>query len=133
MFLYLMPKLTVTAKASIMKVSRSTRLAALASVAVLILAGSGTAWRMQGAPAQAQTIPALPEIEVASVRQQPIAEQRSFSGRIEAVEQVEIRPLVSGTIVGVYFRDGDLVRKDQPLFTIVRVRSRLRSIAPRAS
>jgi len=101
-----------------MKISRSTRLAALAGAATLVLAGSGTAWRMQASPVHAQTAPALPEIEVASVRQQPIAEQRSFSGRIEAVEQVEVRPLVSGTIVGVHFRDGDLVRKDQPLFTI---------------
>jgi multidrug efflux system membrane fusion protein len=101
-----------------MMTSRSFRRAALAGVAILALGGSGAVWRMQASPAQAQTEPAIPEIEVAAVRQQPIAEQRAFSGRIEAVEQVEVRPLVSGTIIAVHFRDGDLVRKGQPLFTI---------------
>ncbi len=62
--------------------------------------------------------PSAPAIEVASVQQEPVVEQRSFSGRIEAVAQVEIRPLVSGTIVAVHFHDGDLVRKGDPLFTI---------------
>ena len=102
-----------------MKVSLPYRLSALAGAA-LLLAGGGVAWRGQATHARAQTqaAPSIPEIEAMVVKAQPVADQRAFSGRIEAVEQVEVRPLVSGTIVAVHFRDGDLVRKGQPLFTI---------------
>ena len=100
-------------------ITRKHRIAALAGAA-LLLTGSGIAWRVQGIAARAQTEVAavIPEVEVVAVKGQPVAEQRAFSGRIEAVEQVEVRPLVSGTITEVYFRDADLVKKGQPLFTI---------------
>ena len=104
-----------------MKVSLPYRLSALAGAA-LLLAGGGVAWRGQATHARAQTqaAPSIPEIEAMVVKAQPVADQRAFSGRIEAVEQVEVRPLVSGTIVAVHFRDGDLVRK-----TLVRHQSSL--------
>jgi multidrug efflux system membrane fusion protein len=65
---------------------------------------------------------ALPtvEVDVAAVISQTITDYQSYSGRIEAVHNVEIRPLVSGTIVAVHFRDGATVRKGDPLFTIDR-------------
>ncbi len=37
---------------------------------------------------------------------------------MEAVDHVDIRPLMPGTIVAVHFRDGQLVKKGDPLFTI---------------
>lgn len=100
-------------------ITRRHRIAALAG-ATILLGGGVALWQMQGAGARAQApvSGALAEVEVTSVMTQPISEQRTFSGRIEAVEQVEVRPLVSGTIVQVHFTDGDLVRKGQPLFTI---------------
>jgi multidrug efflux system membrane fusion protein len=96
---------------------RRYRWAALAGVALLATA-SGAAWRLQGSEAKASPEPLVPEIEVASVVERPLAEQRAFSGRIEAVQQVEVRPLVSGAIVAVHFQDGELVRTGQPLFTV---------------
>ncbi|MDR5758987.1 biotin/lipoyl-binding protein [Caballeronia sp. LZ035] len=36
----------------------------------------------------------------------------------EAVDKVEVRPLVTGTIVAVYFKDGALVKKGDRLFSI---------------
>jgi membrane fusion protein, multidrug efflux system len=98
-----------------MVLSRKYRWATL-PVAALLLTGTGAAaWRP---PAPAAQTAAPPGIEVATVTQQPVAAERTFSGRIEAVEQVDVRPLVSGTIVEIHFRDGDIVRKGQPLFTI---------------
>jgi multidrug efflux system membrane fusion protein len=116
---YLLVEAKFHRKASIMSITRAHRLAALAG-AVFLVAGGGVQWHVQTmlAQAQAQIAPAIPEIEVVPVKEQPVVDQRAFSGRIEAVEQVEVRPLVSGTITEVHFRDGDLVRTGQPLFTI---------------
>ncbi|WP_417924764.1 efflux RND transporter periplasmic adaptor subunit [Collimonas arenae] len=41
-----------------------------------------------------------------------------FSGRVEAIDRVEIRPRVSGTIDAVHFQEGQLVKKGDLLFTI---------------
>lgn len=99
-------------------ITRTHRIAALAGGA-LLLTVAGAAWYGVKAPARAQAAgAALPEVELVTVGERPVAEQRAFSGRIAAVSQVDIRPLVSGTITAVHFSDGDLVRKGQPLFTI---------------
>nr|WKF56728.1 Efflux pump periplasmic linker BepF [Paraburkholderia busanensis] len=67
---------------------------------------------------KAQEPAALTEVDAAPVLAQKLSEWQSYSGRLEAVGNVEIRPLVSGTIVAVDFRDGALVRKGDLLFTI---------------
>src|SRR5690606_39707947 len=41
-----------------------------------------------------------------------------YSGRLEAVGQVEIRPRVAGTLLGVHFHDGQQVREGDLLYTI---------------
>ncbi|HRP98248.1 MAG TPA: efflux RND transporter periplasmic adaptor subunit [Rhodocyclaceae bacterium] len=60
----------------------------------------------------------LTGVDVATVVSRGIIDWRSYSGRLEAVDHVEIRPEVSGTIVSVHFRDGSRVEKDELLFTI---------------
>jgi RND family efflux transporter, MFP subunit len=57
-------------------------------------------------------------VDVAAVQALPVRDVREFSGRLEAVDQVAIRPQVSGTIVSVHFADGALVKKGDRLFTI---------------
>jgi RND family efflux transporter MFP subunit len=47
-----------------------------------------------------------------------VAEWDEYSGRFEASQSVEVRPRVSGAIVGVHFQDGAVVRQGQLLFTI---------------
>lgn len=61
--------------------------------------------------------PAVP-VSVAAVVQRDITKWSEFSGRLRAVEDVQIRPRVSGTIDAVLFREGDVIAKDAPLFTI---------------
>ena len=57
-------------------------------------------------------------VTVAPVISRDVIEWDEFSGRVEAVEFVEIRPRVAGTIVGVHFKEGQFVKAGAPLFTI---------------
>ena len=62
--------------------------------------------------------PPPPAVTVAPVLQRDIAESDEFSGRLEAVDHVEIRPRVSGYIKRVGFAEGREVRKGEVLFEI---------------
>ncbi|MGH7515911.1 MAG: efflux RND transporter periplasmic adaptor subunit [Gemmatimonadales bacterium] len=57
-------------------------------------------------------------VTVADVKEQEINEWDEFTGRIEAVDAVEIRPRVSGFIERVAFAEGKEVRKGDLLFVI---------------
>ncbi|MBV8468467.1 MAG: efflux RND transporter periplasmic adaptor subunit [Burkholderiaceae bacterium] len=66
-------------------------------------------------------MPAAPKpvaVGVAAVVSANVTPWKEFSGRLEAVDRVDIRPRVPGTIERVYFREGALVRAGDPLFTI---------------
>ena len=99
---------------------RKRALAVTLGVAVLGVAGGIAVQRM---PALAgQEAPSAPApaaaVDVAEVVSRTITDWRGYSGRLEAVDRVEIRPLVSGTLTAVHFQDGALVRKGEVLFTI---------------
>ncbi|MFM0228537.1 efflux RND transporter periplasmic adaptor subunit [Paraburkholderia dipogonis] len=68
--------------------------------------------------ARAADAPPATQVDVAVVLSQTITDWQSYSGRLEAIDHVEVRPLVAGTIVAVHFKDGALVKKGDPLFTI---------------
>ncbi|WP_133646023.1 efflux RND transporter periplasmic adaptor subunit [Paraburkholderia flava] len=92
---------------------------AIAAVAVLVVAGLGTLGAIRvDARAPAQAAPMAPEVDVATVVQKTITDWQSYSGRLEAIDRVDVRPLVSGTIVSVNFKDGALVKKGDTLFVI---------------
>ena len=59
-----------------------------------------------------------PEVTVANPLVRDVVDWDDFVGRFEAVEDVEVKPRVSGYLVGVHFRDGQYVRQGQLLFTI---------------
>lgn len=95
------------------------KLAALLAAA-LAISGGVILWSPASHEAQADTAVAsnAVTVDVAVVSQQDITDWQDYSGRLEAVERVEIRPLVSGTLTKIYFKDGDLVKKGDVLFTI---------------
>lgn len=70
------------------------------------------------ADATAQTAPAAVPVDVAPVLEQAIVQWQRYSGRVEAMDYVAIRPLVSGTLERVHFQDGALVKRGDLLFTI---------------
>lgn len=94
-----------------------TALTIVAAAAVAVAGFTALVFDRHHAP-KANEAAALAEVDVAPALQRRVTEWQSYSGRVEAIEQVDIRPLVSGTIVAVHFRDGALVRKGDPLFTI---------------
>jgi len=58
------------------------------------------------------------EVNVATVVARSISQWDEFTGRIEAVESVEIRPRVGGYITAVHFEEGEVVEQGALLFTI---------------
>jgi multidrug efflux system membrane fusion protein len=89
-----------------------TGLAAL--IALLLFSAVG---HSRGAP-PASASAALPEVTVAEVIHRPLREWQEFTGRLQAVNTVEIRPRVSGYVDRVGFEDGAQVKKGQLLFQI---------------
>lgn len=67
-------------------------------------------------PAAAQA--PLPTVTVAPPIAKRITLWDEYSGRFEAVEIVEIRPRVSGFVDKIHFKDGQLIKAGDPLFTI---------------
>jgi multidrug efflux system membrane fusion protein len=67
-------------------------------------------------PSQAQ--PAAIPVSVAVVEQRDVALWDEFSGRLEAVERVEVRSRVAGAVKAVHFREGALVKEGDLLITI---------------
>lgn len=61
--------------------------------------------------------PAVP-VSVAKAETRRITTWESFSGRLEAIERVEVRPRVGGAILSAHFREGALVEKGDLLVTI---------------
>ncbi|MCB8839455.1 efflux RND transporter periplasmic adaptor subunit [Aurantimonas sp. VKM B-3413] len=62
--------------------------------------------------------PAAVPVSVATVKPQSVTLWKEFSGRLEAVDRVEIRPRVAGAIEAFHFREGALVKKGDLLATI---------------
>lgn len=62
--------------------------------------------------------PPPPAVSVAAVVEREVAEWDEFSGRLEAVERVDIRPRVNGYLQTIHFKQGAEVKKGELLFTI---------------
>src|SRR5213079_944728 len=61
--------------------------------------------------------PALP-VNVVTVVEKEVNEWDEFTGRLDAVESVDIRPLVSGYITEIHFQAGAIVKKGDLLYVI---------------
>ncbi|HVU31580.1 MAG TPA: efflux RND transporter periplasmic adaptor subunit [Sphingomicrobium sp.] len=82
----------------------------------LVLIGAAVAlWNSDPSPAAA---PPPPTVTVALPVRSEVNLWDDYVGRFEASRSVEVRPRVSGQVIGVHFRDGAIVHKGQLLFTI---------------
>jgi membrane fusion protein, multidrug efflux system len=68
--------------------------------------------------ASVNSAPPAPAVTVAEVLHQPLRDWSEFTGRLEAIQSVEVRPRVSGYIDRVEFQEGARVKKDEILFRI---------------
>ncbi|MDO7843319.1 efflux RND transporter periplasmic adaptor subunit [Sphingomonas immobilis] len=81
----------------------------LAMIGVLALASCG-----KGAPPP----PPLPQVTVAMPLQRDVIDWDEYVGRFEAIQDVDLKPRVSGTITKILFANGQRVKTGQPLFII---------------
>lgn len=104
--------------------SRKKRWALVGAGIGIVASVAGAAFFFElpmSAPATAASAPAQPAavpVTVAVVEPRDIRTWESFSGRLEAVDRVEVRSRVAGAIQEVHFREGALVKAGDPLFTI---------------
>src|SRR5499425_1599770 len=63
-------------------------------------------------------LPPAPQVGVSKPLVREVDARLGFLGQFSAVEQVELRAQVGGTLTGIHFKDGDVVQKGDLLFTI---------------
>ena len=91
--------------------------ATIAAVAVL----SGGALYLRTSSAESKPAAGAPQampVPVQVVEQQEVTTWDEFSGRLEAVERVDVRSRVAGAVKSVHFTEGALVKRDDLLITI---------------
>lgn len=97
---------------------RRTRIWLATGTAIVLLVGLGEVGsHLLFAPPPAAAAPA-PTVTVSTPLQRQIGQRLSFLGQFAAVKQVELRAQVGGTLKGVFFKDGEVVRQGQLLFQI---------------
>ena len=84
----------------------------------MALLAAGLAAMLLVAPAKAQQAAPPPAVLVQPAELKPIADQAEFIGRAAAVDKVELRARVKGFLGPRKFKDGDMVKEGQVLFTI---------------
>jgi membrane fusion protein (multidrug efflux system) len=86
----------------------------------LLGSGEATASKAANGAAPAGGPPAMPPmpVDVDSARVEPIVDAVRATGRIEAVQAVELRPDEQGRIVAILFREGQSVTAGTPLIRI---------------
>src|SRR5437763_1062506 len=89
-----------------------SRLAAAIILLALILAGCGQSQPPGGGA------PPSPTVTVAKPIERGTTDQDEYVGRFVAVDSVEIRARVSGYLDQIHFRDGQMVKQGDLLFTI---------------
>lgn len=92
-----------------------------ASATLILIAAAALVLSACGKPAAqevGQQPAGGPPISAATVLEKSIIETQEFSGRLEAVDRVEVRPRVSGFIASVNFQPGAEVKKGDVLFVI---------------
>jgi membrane fusion protein, multidrug efflux system len=93
--------------------NRWARHAVILAAVLSVVLSSGCA-RTAAQPGE----PPPSKVTVAKVAPQDVTEWDEFTGRLEAVNSVSVRPRVSGYVSAVRFEEGAIVRRGDPLFLI---------------
>lgn len=90
----------------------------MASVAVVAAAGSYALLNGHDNPHAQAAAGGPPPVTVAQVLVRSVDDSNEFTGRLQAVDSIDLRPRVSGYIDAVHFTEGAFVKKGQVLFQI---------------
>lgn len=91
-----------------------TRNGLLATVILMVMVGCGNPDDSGSQPRQGQ----LPKVKIAQALSQDVTEWDEYTGRIDAVNSVDVRARVSGYLDKVNFKAGDRVNQGDLLFQI---------------
>jgi multidrug efflux system membrane fusion protein len=86
------------------------------SIGLATLAGMNAGCSSSAQPKASAPTPV--EVSVAEVICKSLGDSDEFTGRLEAVNAVEVRPRVSGYLQSVHFKEGAIVRQGDLLFQI---------------
>jgi len=90
-----------------------------AGAAAALAATGGAMFGLSASHAESPAAaPAAMPVSVAAVVQQDVSLWDEFSGRLEAIQRVDVRPRVAGALQAVHFREGTLVKQGDLLFTV---------------
>jgi membrane fusion protein, multidrug efflux system len=84
----------------------------------MILATATLAGLIAGCQKPSRPAPPPPGVTVANPLQKEITDWNEYTGRLTAVESVEVRPRVSGHIASIHFVEGQEVKEGALLFVI---------------
>src|SRR4030081_1048870 len=87
----------------------------VAAAVILLTTAAGCS---DAARSKAGSAPPAPEVSVAEVICKQLGDTDEFTGRLEAVHVVEVRPRVSGFLQKVNFKEGAIVHQGDVLFEI---------------
>jgi membrane fusion protein, multidrug efflux system len=87
--------------------------AGIAPVMALAIALAGCEQKQQASAA-----PPPPPVTVAQPLKRTVTDWDEFTGRFDAVEEVQVRPRVGGSVTSVEFKDGDMVHAGDLLYVI---------------
>src|ERR1700754_3606191 len=90
----------------------SARLSAVILAAALAGCGDGTQQQAGSAPP--------PKVTVAKPVTQTVSDYDEYVGRFVALDSIEVRARVSGSLDQIHFTDGQIVKQGDLLFTIDR-------------
>ena len=96
----------------------ATRIHARTSALALAILALATFVAWSPRPASAQGAPPVPKVNVSPPLKQHVINWDEYTGRFEATQQVDIRARVSGNLDAIHFKDGQLVKAGDLLFTI---------------
>jgi membrane fusion protein, multidrug efflux system len=97
--------------------SRAKLWAAVAAAIAVVIAWVGYSYRGSGAAAPADPAP-LAKVTVSNPLVRELDTRLGFLGQFSAVDRVELRAQVGGTLTEIHFKDGDIVHKGDLLFVI---------------
>jgi RND family efflux transporter MFP subunit len=90
----------------------------LGGLGLVVVAGYVAYFRFESPSSPGKQPQAAPPVTVSTPFRQDVDSRLGFLGQFSAVNRVEIRAQVGGTLAGIFFRDGQIVHKGDLLFTI---------------
>ena len=93
-------------------------IAVLALAGLSAVAGGAFFFKPSSTASAAPTPPRAAPVSVATVEEREVTLWDEFSGRLEAIERVDVRSRVAGAVQSVHFREGAIVKQNELLITI---------------